>query len=283
MNNYTEDENTSELEAAAQNSAHEESDGRRDYTEFWQNGLNKIEQISGDIDLLCRELAAEFKNLDPIFKRLEQKAATLSSIHSGINAIAGREYVMRLYAVIKKYKENFSSEAADFKLINFLLEKIKSMRNGSFEYFPWMQHSTDTAEETSGVSVDPETSPFKWVSFKSGDSWFLCRFSTLEIAEADACEYASAGSEGFTITLNGKTFVGRYIFSSFAERRRVPACFLIINGGRQVFGADAHGRRVYSEKDFISKLLKPFETPINNPLVKGRVRLFGINHLLINS
>lgn len=256
-----------------------ENGSEKAYTEFWQDNLQRLEEITRDIELLLRELEREFRRIDPIFQKLENKTALLSSIQANFNSIGGQEYVMKLSAVLKEYRKTCSSEGVDFGLMDFLLAKISQGRSESLELFPSLRH--DTGDRNTG-DAKPETSPYKWISFRAGGSWFLAGFARLEIAALAQCsEYKRTDKDEFTVVFHGKKYSGIYYFSSFEEKPRAPEYFLIIDGGRLVFGADACGKRLYSGKNLMAGLISPLESAPVNSLIKGRVRLFGRNHLYI--
>jgi len=252
-------------------------------TEFWQDNLQKLEEISNELELALNRLEDEYLRLYPLFDDFEKTAAALSTIQSSFNNMEGRGYILKLNAVIAAYRKIYITEGIDFSTLRFLLTKINEMRNKSFDAFPWLYHYTkETQKEKKEpvIKAEPEKSPFKWVSFFANSSWFIIPFKSLEIS--NRCDNYKIGElEHFTASLNGIEYEGRYIFSKFADKTKIPEYFLIVDKHR-LFGADKSGRRIYAYSDFIKKQIQPFEGKINNTFFAGRVRLFGINHLYIN-
>ena len=255
--------------------------GETKVTEFWQENLQRLEEISNDLELTLSRLEDEYLRFYPLFEDFEKNATALSTIQSSFNNMEGRGYILKLNAVIAAYRKIYVTEGIDFSALRFLLAKINELRNKSFELFPWLYHYTETEEENEpAIKAEPEKSPFKWVSFFANNSWFIAPFRSLEIC--DRCDnYKMGESELFTASFDGREYEGRYIFSKFANQTKTPEYFLIIDK-RRVFGADKNGRRIYAYNDFIKKQIRPFDGEINNTFFAGRIRLFGLNHLYIN-
>ena len=264
-----------------------------DYTKFWHENLQKLEEISAGIEQELRVLEDEYKHFSSAFDKIAKDVAVMVSIQSSFNNIEGREQFLRLQAVMSKYRNRFLYHGIDFNLLHSLLKKTNKGLSESFELFPWLRHSDEdvvlqgqteaSLEESQEICIDPEKSPFKWVSFQSHGSWFLALFKDLEIVPFEnASAYTIESGEQFTVKIDNKRYQGRYIFSNYSSEETTPLCFLIINNGQHVFAADRNGRRIYAQTDLVTNARTPFNAPINNSLIDGRVRLFGKNHLYIN-
>jgi len=248
-------------------------------TDFWQDNLQKLEEISSELELTLSRLEDEYLRFYPLFEEFEKNATALSTIQSSFNNMDGREYILKLNAAIAAYRKIFVTEGIDFSTLRFLLAKISELRNKSFEVFPWLYHYTEE-DNAPAIKAEPERSPFKWVSFFANNSWFIAPFKSLEIF--DRCDdYRMGRPEYFTASFEGVEYEGRYIFGNFTDEVKIPEYFLIIDK-RRLFGADKNGRRIYAYNDFMKKQIQPFEGKINNAFFAGRIRLFGLNHLYIN-
>ena len=256
----------------------------KDYTRFWQNNLQKLEEISQNLDILLNDLEIEYSRFDSIYKKIETDINVLSSIYSSFNNMEGHQYVLKLNAVISEYRKRYTVDGIDFNLLNYLTGKINELREESFNFFPELYHDkniiNDKKKEIS--AYDHEKRPFKWITFTRNNSWFIVPFEKLDIINLDSTDdFTRENGDVFSVTINGVKRNGRDIFSEFPGGENRPSWLLVINDGESVFGADRTGKKIFAHRDFIRTITKPLNRDIRNSLISGRVRIFGKKHLYI--
>ena len=256
------------------------------YNELWNFNLRKIKEIHNDIDKTRNELESEYDNFEKIYDKIENLIGLLSSIYSSFNTIDGNEYIKRLNAVINSYKKRYTRDGIDFNLVDRLLVKISDVRDKSFSRFPVLAHD-NTSLPTASLKVQKSKNfkkrPYKWISFQRNGSWFLTRFTSLAIIPGNNCRLVSKiDNDLFKIKTKNKTFTVRDIFSKSDGTPDKPKFYILLNKGIKNYAVNVIGEKIYSEKDMMIPLLKPFHNISSSPLTPGRVRIFGKNHILLN-
>ncbi len=262
----------------------EENDSSKAYQELWNFNLQKIEEIQQDIEKSIAQMEQERRDFDMLYTGIAKKMDMLSSIYFSNIAIGGLEYVTRLNSVLRTYRHRSSGEGPNFNLIHNLLAKITEARNRAFEQFPEMSDLEYAASARAEASSSKHgiQKRFKWVTFKRNRSWFIAPFNTLEIRPNENYQIESFEKPDFIlIDLDNSAVRIEDIFSKFSDRWRKPACFLLLNERKKNFAADRIGRQVFANRDMLKPMLRPFGATGHHRLSPGRVRLFGINHILL--
>jgi len=258
-----------------------------DYTRFWQDNIQKLEEISGNLDILVNNLELEYSHFESIYSKIELDIDILSSIYAGVNALRGHEYILKLNAVIKEYRRHYTRDGIDFTLINFLISKINELRDESVSFFPGLEHQERKITSIPAESADYSrflSRPYKWITFERNKSWFMTPFSDITVVPLEAATiYLKEDKDLFTLTLNDTDYSGRDIFSEFYKNAPLPSFFLIIDSGTQVYAATRIGKKIYAGVDFISARITPFRQIRRTPLAGGRVRIFGKNHIYLTN
>jgi len=254
------------------------------YQELWNFNLQKIEDIQQDIEMAIRQLEDRYSDFELIYNRIIKQMDLLSSIYSSYNAIEGGEYILRLRSVLQSYRSRYTREGLDFNLIQNLLIKIADARSGSFEQFPELYHAEKIIEgrKDAAASSDRITKKYKWITFERNRSWFVSPFTNSIIQKNENYPIESYEEPDFIhVGINNTVLKIKDIFSNFPERGKSPAYYLLLNDSAKNFAANMIGKQIFSDKDIMKPMLRPFENVEANTLTPGRVRLFGINHILL--
>jgi len=259
-----------------------------DYTEFWTNNIQKLDEIHKNLDILLTDLEIEYSHFDKIYNKIEMDINVLSSIYSSYNSIDGGDYVLKLNAVINEYKKKYTADGIDFKLLNFLNDKINGLREESFKNFPEIKHKDQVPEDEKKVKEDYSrynTRPYKWITFQRNNSWFISSFNDIELIPAEEAEKVKyIKPEIISLKLNNQKYRALDIFAEFYDNNKKsdPEFYIIVNEGKKVFAATKIGKKIYSKKDFITPEIHPFDTVKKSSLSRGHFKIFGKNHIYLS-
>ncbi len=96
------------------------------HREFWQNGLQLIEEVSASLESSLALLEKKYADFDSIYEEAMDRIDELAAIYSGINTIQGREYVLRLKALMREYRNRYSIEGINFNALYYLQARIRN-------------------------------------------------------------------------------------------------------------------------------------------------------------
>ena len=231
-----------------------------------------------------RQLEDRYSDFEMIYNRIIRQMDLLSSIYSSYNAIEGGEYILRLRSVLQSYRNRYTREGLDFNLIQNLLIKIADARSSSFEQFPELYHAEKnvTVIKDAAAGRDRLARKYKWITFERNRSWFVSPFTNSIIRKNENYPIESYEEPDFVhVGINNTVLKIKDIFSKFPERQKSPGYYLLLNDREKNFAANRIGKQIFSDKDIMTPILRPFENAEANTLTPGRVRLFGINHILL--
>ncbi len=265
--------------------AHISTDRRAEYEkhlEFWQNGLQVIEEISSSLETSLGMLEKKYSDFETLYDQAMDRIDALAGIYAGVNTIQGREYVLRLKALMRDYRRRYTLEGINFNAIHFLHSRIRELRDRSFSDFPNLTHTPAVAVE----SVPPERPSivvrFKWVTFERNGSWFILPYDTLNILEFRKANLVPGGRQNrFLLRLEGVDLeVLDLLSSSMVEKTRPPHIVVVgLGDEKYCYAASVPGKRILSRRDCIIDGLKNVR---NNGYFRGHIRLFGQKHLYID-
>jgi hypothetical protein len=256
----------------------------RDYEELWTFNLQKIEGIQHSVEARLHELERAQSGFDAIYEDIAEQLDLLSSIYSDYNTVEGNEYIMRLKSVLESHEKRCIRAGLDFSLVHHLLAKISDMRDRSVERFPLLSHTVYGPGKGKGTRTDNGRSlkKFKWITFARNRSWFIASFRNIHILENGfyPIEFFDP-PDLLNVNINDTVYKVRDIFTKFPRLHEAPAYYLLIDDKKRNFAADGIGRRIYADIDIVTPGLRPFAKAERNSLSPGRVRMFGINHILL--
>jgi len=257
-----------------------------DYSELWNNNLEKIEKIHKNLDHNLLQLEKKYYVFEEIYEKIILDIDLLSSIYSSFNSISGMDYVLKLNAVMNDYKKRYTRDSINFEMINYLSEKIKKLRNDSFADFPVMQHNLHP-EKVSQLLKEKrikiaQNRPFKWITFQRNSSWFIKPFNHLQVLYSKKFNTISIDESGNYYTeYNSRKLIFKDLMIPLSRKSTTPEYLISINEGEKFFPADRIGKKIYAGKDIITPLKRPLKKPVSSKETLGRVRIFGNMHLFL--
>ena len=250
------------------------------YRNFWQNNLQKIEEITELIEKSLSKLEEKYADFESIYDEVSDRIDILSSIYSHYDSLLGREYLLKLRAVMRDYRKRYTHEGINFNLIYYIYTKIIELRNKSFEEFPKLKHQQRHPFQGQR-SIDTEAMPYRWITFQRNGTHFIAPFDEVTTIDIDQVQdiYTDEGG-GMHIKVDGvESAVIDPLAISF-KRKEKPNHFLIVQRNNRIycFAAWKIEKRIFARVDLLSPRLKSIE---KNTGFRGSLRLFGENHLYV--
>lgn len=252
------------------------------HLEFWQNGLQAIEEISSSLETSLARLEKKYSDFETLYDQAMDRIDALAGIYAGVNTIQGREYVLRLKALMRDYRRRYTLEGINFNAIHFLHSRIRELRDQSFNDFPNLTHTQAGTVE----SVRPERRSivvrYRWVTFERNGSWFILPYDTLNIFEFREADLVGGGRKNrFSLRLDGVELEVLDLLSSSMVEKARPSHIVVVGLGDKKFcyAASVPGKRILSRSDFIIEGLRDVR---DTGLSRGHIRLFGRKHLYID-
>lgn len=264
------------------------------YNEYWQNSLQRLESIAKDLERNFHKLEKKYLDFDKIYNEIATEIDILSSIYASHNNLKGKNYLLKLKALLKNYKKRYTHESINFKLINFLNLKINKLREQSFEEFPKMEHSYFLFKEISDEDNKEilngnvkkyknlkENAKYKWLTYKRNNSWFIVPCRKFYIIKAEEAKTFHDTDNITTISFQNKLIQVVDKFSQFAKDKKEQVKFFLItenNNNLKCFAIHKFERIILADRDFITPGLKAFP---KSKISAGRFRIFGKNHIYL--
>ncbi|MFH0977527.1 MAG: hypothetical protein V1874_17245 [Spirochaetota bacterium] len=261
------------------------------YNDFWQNSLQRLESIIKNVEQNLNNLERKYCEFDEFYDKIITEVDILASIYSSHNNLKGRDYILKLKALLSSYQKRYTHKGIDFKVINFLNTKINLLREQSFENFPQMEHSVLLYKDISGTSEIHEKSKdilkfsklkssakFKWITFSRNGSWFVSQYDKFQIVEQKADE---TNNSIIKIKSDGKFIsVTDLLSHSLKNKKEKINSFLVIKlrDNLACYAVSRLGKIIMADKDFIAPNLKSI---IKNKISPGKFRIFGKNHIYL--
>jgi hypothetical protein len=254
------------------------------YRDYWENNRNLFSTLANSLERKLVELEKQSYQFDDTYREIESALTTLSSLYSKFGSSLVNEFLLRMRSHVRDHRTEIGKQKIAFNIIHFLYEKIRSFENERFSSFPSIEGlSEDAPQETIIRPIHhDENAPFKWISFRRNNSWFLSYYKTLDIVPYRIVPFVpNTGGLDNIIEYNNSKYIVEDILSSSAANPPVdPLYYIIINDTTvRCFAADKKGRRFLSTHDFINKKIEPFHSRINQ--AKGFVTLAGIRHIYL--
>ena len=257
-------------------------DALGDHLEFWRNGLQVIEEISSTLETSLARLEKKYSDFETLYDQVMDRIDALAGIYAGVNTIQGREYVLRLKALMRDYHRRYTLEGIDFNAIHFLQSRIREQRDRSFSDFPNLAHAPEKAIGQADPGPRSIVVRYRWITLERNGSWFILPYDTLRILEYHKADMVAGGREKrFILRLDGAELPILDLFSSSTIEKKRPAYLAVVGLGTDLFcyAASALGKRIFSRREFIIGGLRGVRA---TGLSRGHIRLFGRKHLYID-
>ena len=251
------------------------------FNELWSVNLQKLDEIHRDLEKDIHSLEREYVNIGPLFTRIENSINNLASACARFNIIQGSEYILRLRTIVREYSCHLSRENVDFALLNFLMDKISELRSASFQDFPSAEWNipSNTGGHCVYRNIKKTDYPWRWITFSRGASWFILPFRNLRIVPFSQFSIHCPGHDSMLIEAGDKKYTVKDPFSRYTTEK--PHICIIIDWGTVCHAAEKAGKRIYARKDIITPLIREYTRIRSSTISKGRVRIFGRNHILL--
>ncbi len=262
------------------------------YNDYWQNSLQRLEGITKNLEQNFYKLEKQYYNFNKFYSEIITEIDILAAIYSGHNNLKGKEYILKLKALLAHYKKRYTHEGIDFKIIHFLNTRINKLREISVEQFPRMEHIYSVREDIPDENdrIDPDiqkynelknSAKYKWITFRRNGSWFIARYNKFQIIREEESQPTDNKEPGIKIKYKDTMLPVLDIFSGFRDNRKEHIkLFLIIkfNNKLKCYAVNKLGKAIMADTDFITPRLNAFE---KSSISSGRLRIFGRNHILL--
>ena len=121
--------------------------------------------------------------------------------------------------------------------------------------------------------------PWRWITFSRGNSWFIAPFVSLSVVPFSSCSILSRGHDFLTLMMDDKKLTASDPFSPYITEE--PRFIIIIDSGPRSYAAQKVGRKIYASGDMITPMIQQYVQVRSSTISRGRVRLFGLNHILL--
>jgi hypothetical protein len=257
---------------------------RDKYREYWQDGLQAIEEIGSTLESGLARLEKGYLDFDALYLEVLQHVEALSSIYSSSNALMGKEYILRLKAMLYDYRRRYSYEGINFNALQYAVSTARELRDRSVRDYPRLEHLPRESPQTAASPYIPfgfNEARYRWVTFQRNGFWFIVPCEEADRVRSPAAEL-TAGSDGGLIVKIGERAlaVTDLLRRTSPSGSKIPSEFLVVRRGVTTlcFAADRAGCRIGARSDLITPML----TPMKNPRVAaGSLRLFGNRHLYV--
>lgn len=253
------------------------------YRDFWQNNLQAIDEISSSLDRSLSSLEKRYADFDALYEEIMDQIDVLASIYAHYETLAGREYLLRLRALLREYRFTHSHRAIDFNAIFYMQAKVRELRDRCFEDYPRIARGAAPRDTGSRSAISGPATRFRWITFERSGSWFIVPYDEAELISSREAEHQPE-LERATIRRNGEALHVYDPFSAASRRLgaggKAPAYFVILSrhGRRYCLAADSPGRRIMARFDIVGARLRPLKAGI----ARGSLRLFGRRHLCLH-
>lgn len=243
------------------------------YTEFWQENLQSIEDISSEVINLLRNLRKKNLTIAELDDSIESKINLLISIYSSYNTLKGREYALKMKSVYNEYKSIREKQTAYLNTFDFLLEKTQNFRNESLKEFPQLFHDEKLQNSNKIINnkkVDESKYDFKWVCFCRNGSSFTAKYDNIKVLKSDQVNLID---ENKKLSYNDVEYniIDLFHTSLFSHNDIAP--FFIIRNNSDCFAVDSIEKKYMASSNILINDVENYE--FNNRFASGYIKLNG--------
>lgn len=254
-----------------------------DYQLFWQNNLQKLEEINNRIEKILITLEKKYIGFDDIYRQLNDEIDVLLSIYSSFNNLLGIEYLLKLKSLLNDYRERYTHDSIRFNVLFFLHSKIKELRDESFSKFPELAHRSEIIHKDKKPIITNIELPYKWVTFQRNKSWFITYYDNITVLKMEDifCSIYEEGGVSYFSISEKKIKIIDLMGTFLKEQFERPNYYLLITKKNIniCYAAYSMGKRLFAKSDIISKRLIKYNTLPNHA---GHLRIFGNNHIYLS-
>jgi len=255
------------------------------FKSFRDSNVSAISKAGIDIDFLISEIENDQNSLIKKIEIIDKSIEELRSIYFSFHSMAGSETLIRLRTVMQHYRSDSEKNKIRIAASHYLIKKLQSyMENKEFRNFEPFRtggefiHEIKT-EKLQCEKIEPQ-GKFKWITFSRNNSWFISRFRSLEIVEVKKFLSADAVKTKITLEITNGEKIEALDLMRGPRFPSIPGIGIRLTPEGEFYAADMKGKEIYASEDFISPMITELDKSAN-PLYTGRVRLFGLNHLVL--
>ncbi len=256
------------------------------YTDFWNNNIQKIDSIWHDLEDSMLKLEGRYKNFEPLYLAIEKLTDALFLIFKDFNTIPGLIPISELKKSLNYYRSRYIIGSSDFDKLHAHIMKISEELNDSLADFPEFKRKTGmrTTIGTDSIPMNFNQMPYKWITFKRNDSWFISRYDTVTVYNRNHIKRVHYKNPELAIVKTDElTLKVHDIFGRHKDILEEISHVIAINNNTRCYAATRQGKRIFAPADIVTRILRPYDTPISSDISPGRVRMFGKNHIFIGS
>lgn len=252
-----------------------------EYRSYWENNLQKMDEISGRIERNLLRLEKKYLGFEESYEELISSLDLLLSIYGSYNNLQGAEYLLKLKACLSSYKKMYTHEGIRFGMLYHLHSKVIEQRNIGFEKFPGFTHEPKTIVHAEKFKTEFEPS-HRWITFQRFSSWFITPYDVLIIKdqrEADINLNRTDGSSFLSFNNHRYQVIDAMTYTPGKKTERINHYILINRLGKKFcYPAFSTGKKILAGLDVIGRGLKPY-----HGTSRKYIRLFGNNHIYIDN
>jgi hypothetical protein len=249
-----------------------------DYRAFWENNLQKMEEISSSIEKTLVRLEKKYIDFEESYEELTGSIDLLLSIYSSYNSIQGMEYLLRLKACLREYVKRHTHEGIRFNVLYHLHAKARELRSGSLSQFPRLDHDLPAAKPLPAARPGFEPT-HRWITFKRHGAWFILPYDEVLIVPGEKAAITEKPPGQRCITLDGaESRIIDAIIPATGDTVEQPELYIVRTGadGTVCYAASSAGRRILAGRDIMRGKLRSYPNTSSK-----YIRLFGRNHIYI--
>ena len=252
-----------------------------EYRSYWENNLQKIEEISGRIERNLVKLEKKYIGFEESYEELISSIDLLLSIYSSYNNLKGAEYLLKLKACLSSYKKKYTHEGIKFGMLYHLHSKVLELRNVGFADFPGFFRKQKNIAPTEELKIDFLIS-HRWITFQRFSSWFITPYEKLTIKDHREVDINTNRKDGFALlSFNNRQYPINILmmYSPGKKTERVNHYIIINYNGKEIcYPAFSVGKRILAGMDVIGRGLKPY-----HGTNRKFIRMFGQKHIYIET
>jgi hypothetical protein len=262
----------------------------KSYNKFWQQNAESIDKISQKLEKEIIAFEKESQSVNSFLNSIEISLDSLCSIYSAFNTIAGRDYILKLKAVISKQKRLLTNGHNKFDTIFYLLDRINKLKKESLQAFPALKHD-HTNIDNKALFIKPDSNKtsiinkksFKWITFKRNGSWFITPYKDKFHIKANQTNQVSQNSSAEKkVFYRRKKYTVIDLFSiSYKTHYTEPEIYLNIDNSEYFYSIDMFGKTFMANNNFVKKSIHRFKK--RSTISQGYVRFAGQRYIYLEN
>lgn len=257
------------------------------FEQFREKNINLISGINNVVESIISDIENNENSLTDKIAAIDTHIKDLSSIYFSFHSMSGNETLIRLKSLLNHYRVEAKANHDRITAAGFLVKKLNHLLSATVyeDSEPFRTISPfPYAETNKNPVIDEKPLPVanKWITFKRNNSWFITRFTFLDTINLAGSDIIYNGHSRITAqTVENQKFDSIDLMRGPGNSSK-PNFLMHPHKNGFFYAADFIGKKIYSEKDFVSPMIQKMQDK-ENKYISGRVRIFGTSHLYIVS